>query len=148
MTTPAGWYSDPQNPDQQQYWDGQQWTEHRSPVLPSAPPSSVKSVTRKPWLWILIATVALGVIAVGGFAIWGVSTTSSRQASTTKSEVVEAFGGLTVEQQLSECAAYAADPDWYAEKSADLAYDFENRPALNREGVLQGIKEATSEICP
>ncbi len=26
--TPAGWYSDPQMPGQQRYWDGAQWTEH------------------------------------------------------------------------------------------------------------------------
>jgi hypothetical protein len=29
--TPADWYDDPHDPTQLRYWDGQQWTEHRSP---------------------------------------------------------------------------------------------------------------------
>ena len=28
---PAGWHVDPQDPSQWRYWDGQQWTDHRSP---------------------------------------------------------------------------------------------------------------------
>jgi len=32
MTTPAGWYDDPQQPRQQRYWDGHQWTEHSKPA--------------------------------------------------------------------------------------------------------------------
>lgn len=28
----AGWYPDPEQPGQQRYWDGQQWTEHRAPL--------------------------------------------------------------------------------------------------------------------
>lgn len=31
---PAGWYPDPEQPGQQRYWDGQQWTEHRAPLAP------------------------------------------------------------------------------------------------------------------
>lgn len=29
MTTPAGWYDDPESPTAQRYWDGQNWTPHR-----------------------------------------------------------------------------------------------------------------------
>ncbi|HZU47122.1 MAG TPA: DUF2510 domain-containing protein, partial [Mycobacterium sp.] len=31
MTTPnqPGWYDDPQDPNAQRYWDGQEWTPHR-----------------------------------------------------------------------------------------------------------------------
>jgi hypothetical protein len=29
MTTPAGWYEDPENSNTQRYWDGQNWTPHR-----------------------------------------------------------------------------------------------------------------------
>jgi hypothetical protein len=32
MTTPAGWYDDPQQPRKQRYWDGNQWTEHFKPA--------------------------------------------------------------------------------------------------------------------
>lgn len=30
--TPAGWYPDPNDPSSNRYWDGQQWTEHKSPA--------------------------------------------------------------------------------------------------------------------
>ena len=31
MSTPAGWYPDPQNPAAQRYWDGTAWTTHTAP---------------------------------------------------------------------------------------------------------------------
>jgi uncharacterized membrane protein YhaH (DUF805 family) len=31
MTTPAGWYTDPENPTLNRYWNGTEWTEHQSP---------------------------------------------------------------------------------------------------------------------
>ena len=34
--TPAGWFVDPQDATQFRYWDGVQWTEHRSPRGPVA----------------------------------------------------------------------------------------------------------------
>jgi hypothetical protein len=36
VTTPAGWYSDPDGSGGQRYFDGQSWTEHRSPAAPAA----------------------------------------------------------------------------------------------------------------
>ena len=36
--TPAGWYPDPDGSGGQRYWDGNIWTEHRSPAAPAAPP--------------------------------------------------------------------------------------------------------------
>lgn len=36
MTTPAGWYPDPDDPGQQRWWDGTAWTEDRAPVSPGA----------------------------------------------------------------------------------------------------------------
>ena len=47
-----GWYPDPHHRDQQRYWDGSDWTEHRQPnqpaaddtaVLPHEPPSTRRS---------------------------------------------------------------------------------------------------------
>lgn len=35
----AGWYPDPEQPGQQRYWDGQQWTEHRAPLEGGTGPS-------------------------------------------------------------------------------------------------------------
>src|ERR687888_284730 len=31
VTTPAGWYDDPQDPSQQRYWDGVAWSSHLRP---------------------------------------------------------------------------------------------------------------------
>ncbi|QAY72347.1 DUF4041 domain-containing protein [Agromyces protaetiae] len=40
--TPAGWYRDESVPDTLRWWDGQGWTEHRSPI-PGAQPATVSS---------------------------------------------------------------------------------------------------------
>lgn len=37
---PADWYPDPEDPAQQRYWDGAQWTEHRAPAAAPADPSA------------------------------------------------------------------------------------------------------------
>jgi hypothetical protein len=36
MTTPAGWYPDPEQPTTKRYWDGQQWTENISAAASGA----------------------------------------------------------------------------------------------------------------
>ncbi len=37
MSTPAGWYPDPQADGQQRYWDGSAWTEHQAPLVQPQP---------------------------------------------------------------------------------------------------------------
>ncbi len=37
---PADWYPDPEDPTQQRYWDGTQWTEHRAPAAAPAEPAA------------------------------------------------------------------------------------------------------------
>lgn len=37
MTTPADWYPDPEDPTGLRYWDGNRWTEHRTPAAPPPP---------------------------------------------------------------------------------------------------------------
>ena len=37
MSTPAGWYPDPQQQGQLRYWDGATWTEHQAPAQGAAP---------------------------------------------------------------------------------------------------------------
>ena len=42
MTQAAGWYDDPQDPDQLRYWDGIIWSSHISPkILPSVEQSTI-----------------------------------------------------------------------------------------------------------
>ena len=36
--TPAGWFPDPQQPGQQRYWDGAEWTAHTQPLSGPVPP--------------------------------------------------------------------------------------------------------------
>lgn len=40
---PPGWHTDPQNPSQLRYWDGQSWTEHTAPVDAPPPPVAPKT---------------------------------------------------------------------------------------------------------
>jgi hypothetical protein len=38
---PAAWYADPENPAGMRYWDGAEWTEHRTDYLPAPPKKPV-----------------------------------------------------------------------------------------------------------
>lgn len=42
---PAGWYPHPQNPAQQQYWDGAAWTSAVAPAAPLPPASALPQPT-------------------------------------------------------------------------------------------------------
>jgi hypothetical protein len=44
MSTPAGWYPDPESPSQQRYWDGTRWTEHRAPLVSAPAPAPAAPV--------------------------------------------------------------------------------------------------------
>ncbi len=45
----AGWYPDPEQPGQQRYWDGQQWTEHRAPLGGGGPPQPQWGGQQQTW---------------------------------------------------------------------------------------------------
>ena len=71
MTAEAGWKDDPENSGQWRYWDGEQWTDHRSPKQSSpevsAPtPASTEKSSNAAW-W-LIGGAAAGVF--GAFLPW------------------------------------------------------------------------------
>lgn len=67
---PANWYPDPEAPDQQRYWDGTQWTEHRAPTAqtdatPAEPPKKKRTA-----LWVTLSIVGgLVVIVIIGASI-------------------------------------------------------------------------------
>jgi hypothetical protein len=63
MSSPAGWYPDPQQPDALRWWDGSAWTSRQAPRLNS---SMAQTRTARPWFrrrWPLIL-VALAVLTV------------------------------------------------------------------------------------
>jgi hypothetical protein len=62
---PAGWYPNPENPSEQRYWDGTQWTEHTAPAAGSAepPPATTPGWGGEP--------AAGGQPAWGGQPSWG-----------------------------------------------------------------------------
>ena len=37
MSTPAGWYPDPQRAQTQRYWTGEAWSDHVAPMAPAEP---------------------------------------------------------------------------------------------------------------
>ena len=43
-TPRAGWYDDPEHPSQYRYWDGNEWTAHRSPKQTPPPPAASSSI--------------------------------------------------------------------------------------------------------
>lgn len=62
-TTPAGWYTDPSNPQRNRWWDGAQWTENYSD--PYAPAAALKAPegTRvyNVWIWLAVLLPALSL---------------------------------------------------------------------------------------
>lgn len=81
--TPEGWYTDPNQPAQQRWWNGVQWTEHTAPLgqapsataEPSAPAQSSKLkialIVGAVILAIALVTRSLGVILMlAGFALF------------------------------------------------------------------------------
>ena len=73
---PAGWYSDPDWPDTERYWDGEVWTDQRrqeSAHAPTATPRSaaapsVSSGSTQPAVW--VAAVCAGLVAIGSLSPW------------------------------------------------------------------------------
>ncbi|MEM9467729.1 MAG: DUF2510 domain-containing protein [Actinomycetota bacterium] len=65
---PAGWYDDPEHPDQYRYWDGTDWSDHRAPKKPPpAPSSEAGSMVSEGWN--LIVQNWLPVLLVGVAAV-------------------------------------------------------------------------------
>ncbi len=64
MSTPAGWYPDPDDPASQRYFDGTQWTEQRMPAAQPGfepPPAEGPST---PGNGLSIGAIACGIVAL------------------------------------------------------------------------------------
>jgi hypothetical protein len=68
MTTPAGWYPDPDGAGGQRYWNGESWTEHRTGAAGQASPPKKSGLDPKVLIGLGAAVVVLiGVVAVAIF---------------------------------------------------------------------------------
>jgi hypothetical protein len=67
VTTPAGWFPDPEDSGVQRFWNGDEWTEHRAPTTPpvvAAAPTASHGPDRRLLIGLAAAVVVLIVGAV------------------------------------------------------------------------------------
>lgn len=110
MTTPAGWYPDPDGSGGQRYYDGRSWTEHRAaaqqPTAYEAPPlDAVTAAPRKsgPNGKVITGVVAAIVVVavVGVAAIW----------LTLRSDVGDVTVAHTPSDAPGQTSVVAAEPE-------------------------------------
>lgn len=68
-TQPAGWYADPENSAGTRWWDGVQWTDHRTePYTRDAVAATLKAPegtrVNTPWIWLIIVIPLLPTLAL------------------------------------------------------------------------------------
>jgi hypothetical protein len=68
---PPGWHPDPDDPTSQRYWDGSQWTEHRSPAQAAAPATAVQPVGTAPAGQVGVQPVVMQQQKTNGLAVAG-----------------------------------------------------------------------------
>ena len=106
MSTPAGWY--PQPDGQQRYWDGEQWTENFAPGTPLVTPPAV---ARKNWfLRHKILTAIGGLLLIGVF--------SSLANGGTKSDTIAPVGDQIAKSEASATPDQVAAAKTAADKAA------------------------------
>jgi hypothetical protein len=136
MSTPAGWYPDPQAEGQQRYWDGNAWTEHQAPIAqpeqpaqptPPAPPAwtapqqtapyaaaPTAAKEKKPFwrrTWVLV-TAGVIVVLIGASAASGSGDTKDTAAKHNAAGVQkDKTSGKTDDAPASPDVSEAADPE-------------------------------------
>jgi hypothetical protein len=86
MNTPAGWHSDPENPGQLRYWDGKQWTEHRSTAVQAVEAPRTGLTTTQLLIGVVLGVILLcggGCLASAALFASGSSDTQSKSATAT-----------------------------------------------------------------
>jgi Protein of unknown function (DUF2510) len=119
MAAEAGWYNDPEYPSQLRWWNGSEWTAHRTPaqaapafVAPAAYVAPQPFVAQQPtarqprsrgWLWIVggvaVAGLVIGTTFASGHLTFGPETTSSSTQNASS-------GSQVTTPQLSDIAAF------------------------------------------
>jgi hypothetical protein len=134
MSTPAGWYPDPQSEGQQRYWDGNAWTEHQAPLVQPQEPTqptqpawtapqqhvayaqSAPTVAqqKKPFwrrTWVLVtAGVIVAFIAISAASGSGDTTDTSADSSHHGTAQQDKTSGTPAEALSTPDVTQAADP--------------------------------------
>lgn len=136
MTTPAGWYPDPDGSGGQRYYDRQSWTGHRAGPAVEAPPlDAVQAAPRRTGAGgkVIAGIVAAGivVVAMGVAAVW-----MTLRAGIDDTAVI---------RTPSDASAAAADPETGTEASVlDSHASSVGEPVRdgNFEFVVTGVERA------
>jgi hypothetical protein len=156
-TTPAGWYPDSQNPGQQRYWDGTQWTEHFAPIASAPAPAAVPIAAQAPapgttpkkesWFLrhkVLSAVLALFVIGVIASAADGGASEDSPVAANTptgsasaKSSPAPTDTSSPTPTEPTKTEPVESVSQANARQSAEGYLDYS---AFSREGLIKQLK--------
>jgi hypothetical protein len=101
-TPGPGWYPEPSGTPQFRYWDGNQWTEHLSPIAPAPAPGPVASRHRSG----LVVAVVAGVLVV---ALIGTAIAVAVNPDHTDNSVRSPATAHSIVQKVSTIPAAAFD---------------------------------------
>jgi hypothetical protein len=100
VTTPAGWYPDPEGAGGQRFWNGDGWTEHRAPDVPDVDADADPTPSKRPSKGQLVGLAAAVVLVFGVGAVAAVALTKKTDAD-----------GVTVTQRLASPPSEARAAD-------------------------------------
>lgn len=95
MLPPAGWYSDPQDPESLRFWDGSQWTDQTRPMAPepAAPQAPADAVAEEP---LVVESVAVAPV-------------DTAEDDVSESVAVEPVAVVEVQEEAADSPATLAD---------------------------------------
>ena len=102
MTTPPGWYPDPEDQTAQRYWDGTKWLDIPAPATQSAPQSDPKK--KRNLIIALAAGIGLAILLAGGGIAWKVISDNRAAALIAEEEAAakEAAEAALAEQEAAD----------------------------------------------
>lgn len=102
MTTPPGWYPDPEDQTTQRYWDGTTWLDIPAPATQSTAPSDPKK--KRNLIVALAVGIGLAVILAGGGIAWKVISDNRAAAVIAEEEAaeIEAAEAALAEQEAAD----------------------------------------------